>query len=201
MTKDLNNTSFLSGSAEHPEIYVVCLDSYNDGNVYGIWIDATQSVENILKRISTMQYEGYYPEPEMLSDGYCPDPETYGIHCHKGFYDIKIYVNDDLENVRAYALFIAQYGELGAELISNNNGNLEKAKRFMDECYLGAYESRAAYATELFNQYYLPRIPEDLQFCINCDCVKEAVFIRQGFSVEAGGKTHVFAYLKKPEFF
>ena len=75
-----------------------------------------------------------------------------------------------------------------------------KAKRFMNECYLGEYESPEAYAEEFFNQHYLPRIPEDLQFCINCDCVKEAVFIRQGFSVEAGGKTHVFRYLTKPQF-
>ena len=197
MTKNLNNTSFFPGSAERPEIYVVCLDSYNDGNIHGVWIDAMRPVEDILKQIAVMQLEGYHGTTEMSSEGYCPDSDSYAIHCHKGFYNVKIYVNDDLENVRAYALFIAQYGELGAELISNNNGNLEKAKRFMDECYRGAYESRAAYATELFNQHYLPRIPEDLQFCINCNCVKEAVFIRQGFSVEAGGKTHVFAYLKK----
>jgi len=200
MKQHLDNTPFLSSHAEHPEIYIVCLASYHDGNIHGAWINAMQPVEDILKQIAIMQDEGYYPNPDILSEGYSPDPDTYEIHCHKGFYNVKIYVNDDLENVRAYALFIAQYGELGAELISNNNGNLEKAKRFMNECYLGEYENPETFAEEFFNQHYLPRIPEDLQFYINCACVKEAIFIRQGFSIEVGGKTHVFRYLKKPEF-
>ncbi len=200
MAQDLNNMPLLSDNTEYPEIYVVCKASYQDGDIYGVWIDTTQPMQDILKQIALMQYEGYHGDDEMLSKGYCPDPDTYFIHAHIGFYDVDIYGNAKIEDIRAYGLFIAQYGELGAELISINNGNLEKAKRFMDECYLGEYESRAAYATKLFNQHYLPRIPKDLQFCINCNCVKEAVFIRQGFSVEVGGKTHVFRHLKKPEF-
>lgn len=199
MEQQLNNTIFLSSHAEKPEIYVVCLASYNDGHIHGAWIDATKPAEDILKQIAIMQDEGYYPNPDMLSEGYYPDSDSYEIHCHKGFYHVKIYVNDDLEKVRAYALFIAEYGELGAELISNNNGNLKKAKRFMDECYIGAYESREEYVIELLNQHYLPMIPEDLQPCIDCDCVKEAIFIRHGFSVKAGGKTHVFRHLAKFE--
>lgn len=199
MTKHLKNTFTLANGAEHPEIYVVCLASYLDGHVYGSWICATQSAKDILDQIATMQYNGYYADGAMLSENYCPDYGTYAIHCHKGFYNVKIGVNDNIEDVRAYALFISQYGELGAELISGNNGNLEKAKRFMDECYIGAYESRAAYAEEFFNQNYLPRIPEDLRFCINYKNVKEAIFMRQGFSVEVNGKTHIFRYLKKLE--
>lgn len=200
MTKNLNNTSFLPGSAERPEIYVVCLDSYNDGNVYGTWIDATQPVEDILKQISTMQYEGYYPEPEMLSDGYCPDPETYEIHCHKGFYDLKIYVNETIEDIRAPALFIAKYGELGAKLITSC-GNLEKAKKAIDERYLGEYESQAEYAVQFFNKNYLHQIPEEIRFCIDYDCLRETVFMGYCFSIDEGSKTHVFAHLKNSGIF
>ena len=69
----------------------------------------------------------------------------------------------------------------------------------MNECYLGEYESQAAYATEFFNRYYLPRIPADLRFCINYKQIKDAIFMRQGFSIKAGDKAHVFRYPKKPE--
>lgn len=197
MANHLNDNAVLFVNLKHPEIYVVCKATYQTGNIHGIWIDVTQPMQDILKRIALMKHESCNGGAEMLSEGYCPDPSTYFIHCHMGFYNVEIQGNAKIEDVRSYALFIAQYGELGAELISLQNGNLEKAKQFMDECYLGAYESQAAYAEELFNQHYLPRILADLQFCINYKHVKEAIFMRQGFSIEVSGRAHVFKYLKK----
>ncbi len=47
MEKHLNKASVVLSGAEQPAIYVVCLDSYHDGNIYGVWIDATQAVKDI----------------------------------------------------------------------------------------------------------------------------------------------------------
>jgi hypothetical protein len=66
----------------------------------------------------------------------------------------------------------------------------------MTECYVGEYESQSAYATEFFNQNDLPKIRKGLQLCINYKYIKEDIFMRQGFSIEADAKTHVFGNLK-----
>lgn len=93
-----------------------------------------------------------------------------------GFYDVEIYVNAKIEDVRAYALFIAQYGELGAQLISLSFGNLAEAKRFVDEGYLGSYKNRSAFDC---NEDYLAQIPEHLRFCVKYK-------IRRSFCDETG---------------
>jgi antirestriction protein len=176
MEQHLNNTPFLSRNAENSEIYVVCLDSYHNGNVYGVWIDATKPVEGILKQIAIMQLEGYHGIAEMLSEGYYPDRDTYAIHCRKGFYNLKIYVNTDIEDIQAYALFIAKYGELGAKLITHFGENLGKAKKLINDRYLGDYKSQADYAVQFFNKHYLDAIPKDIRFCIDYDCLRNNIF-------------------------
>lgn len=194
MTKNLKATFTLPHGAEHPEIYVICKATYQSGNIHGVWVDITKPMQDILKRIALMKHESGHLGSEMLSEGYCPDPGTYLIHCHIGFYNLKIDVNASIEDVRAYGLFISQYGELGAKLIVINNGNLEKAKRFIDEYYLGEYESRTAYAKEFFKQPYLSQIPKALSCHVNCDCVEETIL--QSFFVKISDKVHVFEYLE-----
>lgn len=193
MTKNLKATFTLPQGAKHPEIYVVCKPTYQSGNIHGVWVDTTKPMQDILKRIALMKHESGHLGSEMLSEGYCPDPGTYLIHCHLGFYNLKIDDNVSIEDVRAYGLFIAQYGELGARLIAINNGDLEKAKRFMDEYYRGEYESRTAYAKAFFKQRYLT--PKFLPYHLHCDCVEEAILY--SFFVKVGDKVHVFEYLKK----
>jgi hypothetical protein len=73
MKNYVNEFTLLSDSKEHPEIYVACLDSYNEGNIHGAWINATKPVKDILREIAMMQYEGYHGTDEMSAKGYCPD--------------------------------------------------------------------------------------------------------------------------------
>lgn len=204
MKNHLNDSRVLLLRPKKPEIYLICKATYQKGHIHGIWIDARHSIPDILKRIAIMLHESCNGGAEMLSEGYYPDPNTYAIHCHLGFYDLKIEDNAKIENVRSYALFIAEYSELGAELINLQAGDLKKAKKLMKECYLGEYESKSAYAREFFNQHYLPKIRKDLPFSINYKYINyeyiiETLFMLQGFFVEVDGKTHAFRHLKKSE--
>jgi hypothetical protein len=136
MTHYLNDTRVLLLRPKKPEIYLICKATYQKGNIHGIWIDARQSMPDILKRIAIMLHESCKGGAEMLSEGYYPDPNTYTIHCYLGFYNLEIEGNAKIEDVRSNALFIAECGELGAELISLQAGDLEKAKKLLNECYL-----------------------------------------------------------------
>ena len=44
-----------------PSIYVACLASYNNAILHGVWIDATQSEDDIMKEIWEMLDKS--PEP------------------------------------------------------------------------------------------------------------------------------------------
>ncbi len=52
-----------------PSIYVACLASYNNAILHGVWIDATQSEDDIMKEIW-----------EMLDNSPEPNAEEYAIH-------------------------------------------------------------------------------------------------------------------------
>ena len=41
-------------TVDTPRIYVADLAAYNAGYLHGIWIDATQEIENIWQQIRTM---------------------------------------------------------------------------------------------------------------------------------------------------
>ncbi len=201
MAKNLKAAFTLSNGVEHPEIYVVCKASYQDGDIYGVWIDTTQPMPDILKQIALMQYEGEHGDDEMLSKGYCPDPDTYFIHAHIGFYDVDIYGNAKIEDIRAYGLFIAQYGELGARLIAYYEGTLDAAKEVIEQRYQGAYESELEYATQIFNKICLGTIPLELQNWIDYETFKTTIFKQHFFSIDVEAKTHVFfEWSGEPEF-
>ena len=90
MTHFLNDTRALLLRPKKPEIYLICKATYQKGNIHGIWIDARQSMPDILKRIAIMLHESCKGGAEMLSEGYYPDPNTYAIHCYLGFYNLEI---------------------------------------------------------------------------------------------------------------
>jgi hypothetical protein len=61
--KYLGNTTHFNTNNEQLEIFVVCLDSYHNGKVYGVWINARQEIEEIKRQISIMLSGSHYLEP------------------------------------------------------------------------------------------------------------------------------------------
>ncbi len=177
-----NNNSLPAFSFnDQPQIHVVCLAAYNNGRLHGAWIDATQEVEEISKQIATM-----------LSKSPEPSAEEYAIHGDAGFYNVRIEEYDSIKDVHEKAMFILEHGELGAELSSYYGGDLEDAKKALDENYQGEYESELDYATAFFDECYLDTVPENVRFYIDYESFKTDIFIDDCFSIEVGGKSHIF---------
>lgn len=85
-----------------PSIYVACLASYNNAILHGVWIDATQSEDDIMDEIWTM-----------LDSSPESNAEEYAIHDYEGFGNIQIHEYESIYNIVEYASFIQEYGELG----------------------------------------------------------------------------------------
>ncbi|MGH1470867.1 MAG: antirestriction protein ArdA [Cellvibrionaceae bacterium] len=139
---------------EEIRIYVACLASYNNGILYGAWIDAAQELEDIQDSVS-----------EMLSKSPVENSEEYAIHDYEGFCGYYINEYEGLASVCEIASFIEDQQSLGAELLSMFGGNVEEAKQAIDEHYVGHFKSLADYAQELTEE--TAQIPEHLKFYID----------------------------------
>ncbi|HQW58144.1 MAG TPA: antirestriction protein ArdA [Gammaproteobacteria bacterium] len=177
----INNSLPAFSFNDQPQIYVACLASYNNGELHGQWIDATQEVEEIKKQIAMM-----------LSDSPEPGAEEYVIHDDMGFYDLEIEEYDSIEDVQEKAMFILEHGELGAKVAAYYGGDLEDAQKSMNENYQDAYKSELDYAIAFFDECYLDTVPESVRFYIDYESFKTDIFIDTCFSIELGGKSHIF---------
>ena len=180
----INNSLPAFNFNNQPQIYVACLAAYNNGRLHGIWIDATQEVEEISKKVSLM-----------LAKSSEPGAEKYVIYDQKELYDLEIEKDESIEDIQEKALFIVEHGELGTKLLNYYRGNLEHAQEAMEPYgyYHGEYESELDYATEFFDETYLPEVPTPACFYIAYDRFKRDIFINDFFSIEVGGKKHIFS--------
>ena len=166
---------------QKPTIYVACLSSYTNGILYGAWVDATQEVENILAQIK-----------QLLANGPMPGAEEFAVHDFRGFGFFRIDEYEDIEEIHEKALFITEQGELGTELIVYYAGDLEEAKKALENNYRGVHESELDYAMQLFDECYLHDIPESIQYYVDYDKFCRDIFIDDYFSINIDGKAHVF---------
>jgi antirestriction protein len=142
--------AFTHTSDDEIRIYVADLAAYNAGDLHGIWIDATQELEDIQDQINTM-----------LKASPVEDAEEYAIHDYDGFAGCNIYEYDGLELVHEKAVFIEERGELGARLLAHTADDIEEAKRILSEDYHGCFETLADYAREFTED--TSTVPEHLK--------------------------------------
>lgn len=129
-------------------IYVACLAAYNNGHLHGVWIDATQDLDDIQAQVSAM-----------LAASPIPAAEEYAIHDFEGFGDYALSEHTGLEAAHQAACFIDAYPDYGAALLAHV-GDVEEAARIAEENYCGCYGSLADYAEELTEQS--GKVPEHL---------------------------------------
>ncbi len=163
------------------QIYVACLAAYNNGYLHGRWIEACQEAWAIYDKIR-----------DMLNSSPIADAEEWAIHDYEGFGPLSISEYEGIDRVAELAAFIAEHGELGAELVSHF-GDIEQARQAIEESYHGSFESLADYVqglTEDTNQ-----IPEHLRFYIDWDAMaRDAEMSGDLFTVQiAHNEIHVFA--------
>jgi len=134
-------------------IYVADLAAYNNGKLHGVWIDATQDLDDIQEQVNTMLAQS----PEL-------DAEEYAIHDFEGFNGYRLSEYEGLESAHEVASFIEEYPEIGGELLDYFS-DIEEARKAAEENYCGCYKSMADYAEELTEQ--TSEIPEHLQYYID----------------------------------
>lgn len=140
--------------SEEIRIYVADLAAYNAGKLHGVWIDATKDIDEIWEDVNAM----LAMSPEPLA-------EEYAIHDHEGFeaYDLSEY--EGLERASEIACFIEEHGKIAGELLNYFGGDLEEAKRMIEENYSGLWDSLEDYARDLTEQ--TSEIPEHLEHYID----------------------------------
>lgn len=138
-------------------IYVADLAAYNAGHLHGVWIDATQDVEDIFEEIKAM-----------LADSPVECAEEYAIHDYEGFESYSLSEYTGIEEVNRVALFIENHGKLGAELLVNWF-DLEQACEALEDAYHGYYTSVADFAQALTEE--TTEIPESLLYYVNYEAM------------------------------
>jgi len=152
--------------SEEIRIYVADLAAYNNGRLHGVWIDATEEMDDIWAQVNQMLKSS----PEGFA-------EEYAIHDYEGFGGYRVSEYEGLESAHNVAVFIEEHGEIAGELLNNFGGDLEDAKKAIEENYSGCYKSLAEYAEELTEQ--TAEVPENLAFYIDYE--------RMGRDMELGG--------------
>ncbi len=165
-----------------PKIYVACLASYNAGKLYGKWIDADQTAEEIQAEIR-----------EMLKGSPEPFAEEWAIHDYEGFEGIRLDEYESIGKIAELARLIQEHGEAFAAYAGYVGLDYATAEGF-EEAYSGEWGSEEEFAEDLMRECY--EIPEHLEFYIDYEKFARDLFINDYFSAEAsGGGVYVFRHI------
>jgi antirestriction protein len=169
--------------ADTPRIYVACLAAYNGGRLHGEWIDVDQSADEIHEAIK-----------QMLSQSPEPSAEEWAIHDHENFQGIEIGESASIETVVDIAALLREHDGVGA-IAYNHFSDLDEARKALAEQYYGEWSSLADWAEDyLKDTGGLENVPESLRGYIDFErWARDQEMGGDIFSVEAGGKVHIFS--------
>ena len=169
-----------TGFDDEIRIYVACLAAYNNGQLHGAWIDATQDLDDIMAEVQ-----------EMLKASPQPDAEEYALHDYEGFGGIRLSEWTGLEQAHEYAVFVQDHGELGAKLL-DHVGDLENTQAVLSDGYAGCYDTLAVFAEEFTDG--MTEIPECLVYYIDYERMANDMEMNgEVFTIEtAHDEVHVF---------
>lgn len=122
-------------------IYVACLAAYNNGRLHGRWIDAEQDADTIQSEIA-----------DMLAASPIPNAEEWAIHDYEGFEGAPISEYEGVDSVAEKAAFIARHGLLAGKLLEHWSGDLQDARRSIENHYIGAFPSLEDFARDMTEQ-------------------------------------------------
>jgi antirestriction protein len=120
-------TQSLNANKTNPQIYVSCLNAYNNGRIWGRWISTDQDAQQIYDDIQDMLAKS----PAL---GIC---EEYAIHCSSGFGQVTLHEYESIEDVVTLSRLICEYGESLASHMWLHTCDAEEAERMLQENYIG----------------------------------------------------------------
>lgn len=165
-----------------PKIYIACLAAYNNGYLHGAWINANQDTEALYEEVKNI-----------LAKSPIPNAEEFAIHDYEGFGDININEYTGLEKVSEWANFIMEHNELGLAVLGYTNGDIEEARKLLDECYHGEHASEEEFAYYWVHEVDGREIPAYLEHYIDYKAMAYDFFINDFFSIEVNHRVYVFS--------
>ena len=166
-------------SEEKIRIYVACLASYNNGILYGEWINADQDPYDIWNEVSAM-----------LAASPIENAEEWAIHDYEGFEGVSISEYQSFDSVAEIAAFIGEHGVLGGKLLEYYH-QLEDAKTAIGEQYAGEYESLSDFAQEITEQ--TATVPDNLAYYIDYEKMARDLEINDVLAIKTQhDQVHVF---------
>ena len=145
-----------------PRIYVASLADYNEGRLYGRWIDADQSAEESSDAVQ-----------EVLAGSPSPGAEEWAIHDYEGFGPLRLDEFESLEDIAKVAAGIARYGAVFAAW-ADHVGIDSELLDGLEDAYLGEFENGAAFAEEALGESgviekVLEQLPQRLRPYVTVD--------------------------------
>ena len=146
----------------HPRVYVASLADYNDGRLYGAWIDADQDEDELERAIK-----------EMLARSPNPGAEEWAIHDYEGFGPLQLDEFESLAAVARVAKGIGEHGPAFAAWAAHVGTDSEALDEFED-AYMGEWESAVAFAEEMLDDMghideIMRNVPEHLAPYVQID--------------------------------
>ena len=139
-------TGSLGACAPHangPRIYVACLASYNNGCLFGRWIDVGEDEATLRSEVAAMLRAS--PEPHA---------EEHAIHDFENFEGCEVREYESLSHVVALAQFAVEHGTLGGQVLNYYGGDLDDARCAMEDRYAGTYTSLEDFADEICSEHF-----------------------------------------------
>ena len=131
----LSGDKKVSNKLDAPLIYVACLSSHNCGIYYGVWIDATQSPEDIQEEIESLLSSSPVEDTEPC--------EEWAIHDYQGFLGIEIHEYESIETISQLANAILQNGQPFASFYEYfGYDNVKEALEKFPQKYQGTFEDK-----------------------------------------------------------
>jgi len=161
--KEANPAQGEEASRPAPRVYVASLADYNSGRLFGRWIDADVSGDELSEQVD-----------EMLRDAPTPGAEEWAIHDYDGFGPLQLREYENLETVSQIARGIVEHGEAFAHWVAIVGTSDDDALARFEDAFLGTYESLEAYAEGLLDDMgYLDgvenAVPEGMQPYVQFD--------------------------------
>ena len=168
-------------------IYVACLASYNAGTLFGKWIDANQSAEEIQAEIFAM----LKASPERGS-------EEWAVHDYEGFGEISLSEWPDISRVSKIASLIEDHGDAFSLWYSNQdaqNLETEELEEKFSEQWQGAHDSKVAFADYLLDSTgQLAEMPEFARRYFDFEAYARDLELGGDYSfVRANGQIYAFS--------
>ncbi|TCR85518.1 antirestriction protein ArdA [Rhizobium sp. BK376] len=133
--------------------YAACLASYNNGVLFGRWIDACDDVDDMQAEVSAMLRESRFPNvtvehPETGEE--VPSAEEWAIHDYEGL-PSTLGEHPGLDAIADFVALCEEYNMEPEDLaaIVAHFGTMAYAKEELSDRFSGTYDSLRSYAEEL----------------------------------------------------